>query len=138
MILTMLTMTLITTTGIAGNSEKDEVITTITHFATAADNSDVSALSEVLDENFRVVMNQLMGSDKVVVVNRETYLQMISSGKLGGDKREVKINNIDINGKNAVANVIFKGSKFTINSYLLLVKDATGKWLVVNDLPSVE
>lgn len=121
----------------ATQPEFEKVSEAIYAFASAADNNNVTELKSVLDDNFRVVMNQLMGSDKVVVLNKETYLQMVSSGKLGGDKREVKINGIDINGNNAVANVVLKGSKFTINSYLLLVKDATGKWLIVNDLPSI-
>lgn len=137
MVLTVLAMTLLTITGIANGSEKENVKKAVTDFANAADNSDVVALDEILDDNFRLVMNRLMGSEQVSVITKDVYLDMIKEGKLGGVKRTRQIHHVDITENNAVAKVSLLNDKMIINSYLLLVKDKNGKWKIVNDLPSV-
>ena len=126
----------------------EEVKKTIMQFATAADYQDPIILEEVLDANFRVVMNRLFGSEGVAIMPREVYLAKITFGsgglrakiknkEFGGDKREVTISNVTINGNTANALVSFKGSKMTFVSTLLLVLTKEGKWKLVADLPNV-
>jgi len=115
----------------------EEVKKTIMQFATAADYQDPIILEEVLDTNFRVVMNRLFGSDGVTIMPREVYLTKIKNKEFGGDKREVTISNVTINGNTASALVSFKGSKMTFVSTLLLVLTIEGKWKLVADLPNV-
>jgi len=110
---------------------------TIMQFATAADYQDPIILEEVLDTNFRVVMNRLFGSEGVTIMPREVYLAKIKNKEFGGDKREVTISNVTINGNTANALVSFKGSKMTFVSTLLLVLTNEGKWKLVADLPNV-
>ncbi|WP_416864806.1 MAG: nuclear transport factor 2 family protein [Imperialibacter sp.] len=115
----------------------EEVKKTIMQFATAADYQDPIILEEVLDTNFRVVMNRLFGSEGVTIMPREVYLAKIKNKEFGGDKREVTISNVTINGNTANALVSFKGSKMTFVSTLLLVLTKEGKWKLVADLPNV-
>jgi hypothetical protein len=114
-----------------------DVKQTINQFATAADYQDPIILEEVLDANFRVVMNRLFGSEGVAIMPREVYLAKIKNKEFGGDKREVTISNVTINGNTANALVSFKGSKMTFVSTLLLVLTSEGKWKLVADLPNV-
>ena len=115
----------------------EEVKKTVMQFATAADYQDPIILEDVLDTNFRVVMNRLVGSDGVTIMPREVYLAKIKNKEFGGDKREVTISNVTINGNTANALVSFKGSKMTFVSTLLLVLTKEGKWKLVADLPNV-
>ncbi|WP_339792994.1 nuclear transport factor 2 family protein [uncultured Imperialibacter sp.] len=115
----------------------EEVKKTIMQFATAADYQDPIILEEVLDANFRVVMNRLFGLEGVTIMPREVYLAKIKNKEFGGDKREVTISNVTINGNTANALVSFKGSKMTFVSTLLLVLTKEGKWKLVADLPNV-
>ncbi|MEQ8808665.1 MAG: nuclear transport factor 2 family protein [Imperialibacter sp.] len=115
----------------------EEVKKTIMQFATAADYQDPIILEEVLDTNFRVVMNRLFGSEGVAIMPREVYLAKIKNKEFGGDKREVTISNVTINGNTANALVSFKSNKMTFVSTLLLVLTKEGKWKLVADLPNV-
>ncbi|MEQ8413245.1 MAG: nuclear transport factor 2 family protein [Imperialibacter sp.] len=115
----------------------EEVKKTIMQFATAADYQDPIMLEEVLDTNFRVVMNRLFDSEGVAIMPREVYLAKIKNKEFGGDKREVTISNVTINGNTANALVSFKSNKMTFVSTLLLVLTNEGKWKLVADLPNV-
>ncbi|CAD5250521.1 MULTISPECIES: nuclear transport factor 2 family protein [unclassified Imperialibacter] len=115
----------------------EEVKKTIMQFATGADYQDSIILEEVLDANFTVVMNRLFGSEGVAIMPREVYLAKIKNKEFGGDKREVTISNVTINGNTANALVSFKGSKMTFVSTLLLVLTREDKWKLVADLPNV-
>ena len=112
-------------------------MTALQKFAKSGDNQDAAALDKLLDHNFRVVMNQLFGSTGVVVMTKEMYLDKIRNKEFGGDKREVKIEDLKIVGKSAHAKVTLKGSKMTFISFIQLVQDNTGTWKLVSDIPSV-
>jgi ketosteroid isomerase-like protein len=117
--------------------EKKKVEEAIITFGKSADAQDVKALDLVLDKNFRVLMNQMFGNTETVAMYKEMYLDKIGKKEFGGEKREVKIEQVIINGKNASAIVTFKGSKMTFVSLLQLSQDANGKWKIVNDAPTV-
>lgn len=110
----------------------------ITSFSKAGDNNDVKAMESLLDANYRIVMNQLFGSQEVSAVNREFYLSKIESKEWGGDSRTLTFGNVMIVGKNAVAEVTQKGNKSTMHSLIALVKDANGTWKLVSDTPSLD
>ncbi len=107
----------------------------IAQFAQAADVQDTNMLDALLDANFRIVMNQLFGSSKVVVMDRNTYLTKIEKKEFGGDERKVRIHEIIQNGNTATARVSFIGRKMTFVSMLQFVKNKDGAWKVVNDMP---
>jgi len=119
----------------AQTSDIASIEQTIRTFAKAGDNYDVKALEKCLDANYRVVMNRLFGSKKVVVLSREVYLSKIEKKEFGGDTRTVTVHNITINGSTANVKVTMKGSKLAFHSLITLVKNETGKWLLVSDTP---
>ncbi|MEO9475168.1 MAG: nuclear transport factor 2 family protein [Cyclobacteriaceae bacterium] len=117
--------------------DKEDVENAIMKFAKAGDENDVQKLSQVLDPNYRIVMNQLFGNTATVIIDRAAYLSKIESKEWGGDKRVVNVLKVDVNGNNASAKVEMVGEKMTMTSYFLLVKDVNGKWKLVTDLPTV-
>ncbi len=122
-----------------GYSSEVKAIEKVIHgFSRAGDANDAVALEQYLDKNYRVVMNRLFGSKDVAVLSRLVYLDKIKSKEFGGDKRELTIKNIVVNGTTASAQVIFKGSKITFISLLTLLKDEKGVWKLVGDVPIVK
>ncbi len=119
------------------NDDETPIRKTIGQFTQAADTQDADALSAVLDANYRIVMNQLFGSTEVMIMDRATYLSKIKNKEFGGDKRELKIEQIILNGKTANAKVMLKGAKMTFVSLLQLVKTNDGAWKVISDMPTI-
>jgi hypothetical protein len=130
---------LITTSTIMAQQKKEEmnVMQTITNFANAADVQDDKALELLLDNNFRLVLNQLFGNKGIAIITKQDYLAKIKAKEFGGDKREVTILNLTLSGNNAAAQAIFKGSKFTVVTFLQLIKTSEGEWKIINDLPEI-
>jgi hypothetical protein len=109
----------------------------ISKFAKAADERDEKALDEVLDNSFRLALNQMFGGKDVSVIDKKGYLERIQEKKFGGDKREVTTEKVEIMNNNASARVTLKGTKFTLVTLLQLGKSSEGIWKIVNDMPSV-
>lgn len=119
------------------NDEK--AIEVVIHsFAEAGDQQNVEALSDCLDDSYRIVMNQLFGSKEVSVMAREVYLQKIKAKEFGGDSRNTEVETILVNGNTASAKVIFKGKQMTFVSIIGLVKNAKGDWKMVSEVPVIQ
>lgn len=108
---------------------------TILEFAEAADNRDISVLTSVLHDEFRVTLNHILGAEKVTILTKPLYLEMTKSGKIGGDKRKIEIVSIDQTENNAIAKVSLSGNVLNFISYYLLIKNPSGKWQILHDLP---
>lgn len=121
----------------AQGSEVNQVKETIKAFSKAGDFNDTRELENLLDENYRVVMNQLFGSKELTVIPRAVFLEKIGSKEWGGDSRDLTIEHVLINGNTASAKVTFKGEKMTFVSILILAKNKDGKWKLLSDIPNV-
>ena len=129
---------LLGTVGLTQKSETNAIKEVIAAFALAGDNNDAASMEEYLDDNFRIVMNRLFGSKTVSVMPRAAYLAKIKAGELGGDKRKVTVEEIMMNGAVASAKVTLEGTKMTFTSLLTLIRDESGSWKLVSDVPSVK
>ena len=116
---------------------EEAVKTALRTFAKSGDNQDAATLDNLLDNNFRVVMNQLFGSTGVVVMTKEIYLEKIRNKEFGGDPRKVEIEELEIVGKTAQAKVTLTGSEMTFVSLIQLIQDQSGNWKLISDTPTV-
>ncbi|MBR08336.1 MAG: hypothetical protein CMP48_11760 [Rickettsiales bacterium] len=125
--------------SIAQTSKSEKMINeTITKFMLAGDSNDTESLKSLLNDNFRITMNQLFGSSEVSSVDKSFYLSKIQSKEWGGDQRQITIEDVVIVGKNASAKVTSVGQKSTMVSLLQLVQTASGSWQIVSDLPAMK
>lgn len=115
--------------------EKEDVKKAVISFVEAADAQNAEKVAEVLDEKFRLILNQLFGSSEVTAMDKPTYLQLIKDKKLGGDKRSVEFVSMEIVNQNASVRVKLKGSTLAFESFIQLIKTPEGKWKLINDLP---
>lgn len=127
-----------TLTNKAQNTDKSAIKATILAFSKAGDNNDADKLATCLDDNYRVVMNRLFGSDKVSVLTKEVYLEKIRSKAFGGDNRKVNIESIELTNSTAMAKVSLIGSKATFISLFTLIKNENNEWKLISDVPIVK
>lgn len=126
--------------GMTAKAQKNDVKAVkqvIGTFALAGDKNDATLLEKQLDDNYRIVMNQLFGSKEVEIMNKGTYLEKIRSKQFGGDKRKLDFKEVIINGNTAVVKVIMKGEKSTFHSLICLVKDVNNRWKLISDTPVI-
>ncbi len=126
------------TTALSQNPEEKAVKVAITNFAIAADNSDNVAIAKLLDDNFRIVMNQLFGSKEVSIMPKSVYVEKIRTKEFGGEPRKVTIENVMVNGNTASARVTYAGAKMTFVSLTSLIKNVDGQWKLVSEMPVVK
>ncbi len=118
-------------------SEVNSIREVVAVYAKAGDLQDASKMEKVLHEGFRVVWND-PAKKTVSLISKADYMQLLEAKKIGGDKRKVIIESIDISeGVNASARVTLDGEKGVFWNLLSLVK-VDGKWLVAQDLMSAK
>lgn len=118
------------------NLESSEIKQTIIDFAKAGDENDLNTLKRILDDNYRIVMNRLFGSDEIKMINKEMYLSKIKSKEWGGDNRKVEVREIIYNGNSASAIVNYKGEKMSFTSIIDLIKDKED-WKIIAETPKM-
>jgi hypothetical protein len=135
----ILLFTLLTSTTIMAQNKNEEtnITETITKFVNAADHQNEKELEILLDSNFRLSLNQMFGNTGLVFIDKQTYLNKIKAKEFGGDKRQIKLEQIIIMNNNASVKATFSGTKMTIITLLQLVKTNTGEWKILNDLPAI-
>ena len=109
----------------------------ITEFLTAGDLRDVTRLDAVLNPQYRVSVNQFMGSPGVTVIDRASYLGMIKAGKLGGTPREVRFKSVEVVGNLAFVRAELESEELHFDNLLVLAQDGLGDWTLLSDTPYV-
>lgn len=121
----------------AQQSEEKAIKKVVTAFAQAGDQNDATALDQLLDANYRVVMNRLFGSKEASVMPRAVYLDKIKNKEFGGDTRKLRFHEILLNGNTATVKVTLAGQKMRFDSLLVLIKNEVGDWKLMSDIPVI-
>lgn len=124
--------------SVLGGNDSDKIQAAVKEFVKSADKQDVSSMDKIMHKEFRTVANQLFGAPEVSVINKSTYLAMMKEGKLGGDSRKVKIEEVEVIGNNAVVKATFTGKKLIFQTFVQLVKGSDGAWKVISDMPAIQ
>lgn len=109
----------------------------VLQFIEAGDSRNVVALDSVLHPEFRVVANQLNGGSTTTVITRSDYLALIAAGKLGGDKRTVKIESLEVVQNNAAVKATITGTTMVFQSFYHVIRTEKGQWQLIQDLPFI-
>ncbi len=119
----------------AQTNETKSIEKVIHEFSKAGDDSDVNKLDDLLDDNFRIIMNRMFGSKKVAIMPKSGYLKKIKSKEWGGYSRTTTIEHIVINGNSATAKVTHVSKKATMISLIVLVQGDNNEWKLISDTP---
>ncbi len=119
------------------NTTETQIKTTIINFVMAADQQDDIALASLLDDDFRLALNQMFGNAGLVLIDKKTYLAKIKAKEFGGDQRKVEFESVFIHNNTSTVIAKFTGQKMTILTALQLIKSNDGIWKLLNDLPNL-
>jgi len=120
------------------NAQNKAIQKVILKFVQAGDQNNVEILESCLDDNFRIVMNQLFGKTDVQLLPKTIYLSKIKSKEFGGDKRKVTFEKIVSNETSACVKVKITGTKMTMVSLITLIKNHKGLWKLISDIPIIK
>ncbi len=124
--------------GCKAQSTDEEAIKQVIHqYVSYGDKQDAEKLALLLDDNYRIVMNRLFGSNEVSIMPRAVYLEKIKNKEFGGDKREVTFHQLTLNQTTASIKVTLKGAKMESISIFTLVKSTDNTWQIVGELPVI-
>lgn len=115
-----------------------KITQTIHDFSTGVDKGNVKQTAGTLHSEFRAIVNRLFGAKEVSVMSRNLYLDLLKQGKIGGDTRTVKVHSINVTDNVAVARVTFTGKELVFHTFMQLIEDELGNWLIISDMPNVE
>jgi Putative lumazine-binding len=121
----------------AVSPEQPAVEAAAMQFLTGADKSDVAVLDAVLHAQYRLLLNRVFG-DAVTIMDKPTYLKMITDKKIGGTPRDSKIIATTVAGNVATVEVTSSSAKAEFHSFLNFIKEPDGKWRLVSDTPNVK
>ncbi len=122
----------------SGNSaENDRIKTAVRAFSQNADKQNVEGMTSILHKDFRAIVNRLFGSTEVSLMDKEAYLGLLKAGKIGGDDRTVSISEMTVIENNASVKVVLTGKELKFETIMQLVKDASGNWKVISDMPYI-
>lgn len=119
-------------------SEKKKVEAKVEAFAEAASAANIEAMDAILHSDFRVILNQFMGSPDVTIMTKDAYLAGMKAGKIGGTPHEMKVGKVKILGHTAIAQATMTSEAMTMNIHFSFVQNPDGDWKLIGDLPFVE
>lgn len=95
--------------------------------------NDIERLQPILHDNFRIVFNNT-AENKVQIIDRANYLDLIEKKVFGGEARDVKIETMQIDeGLMASVKTQQQGSKNTIFALKQFVYQE-GRWLMTEEI----
>ena len=116
--------------------DKSEIEGVIKDYVTSTDNKNVDELDGLFyDKAAFVCVNKI--TNKVIECDKDTYLNQVKTGKLGGWARNFEVENIDMNGETAVAKVVITDSRLKQIEFVSLAK-MDGKWKIVSRTYTLE
>lgn len=117
----------------AAQADPKAIKQVLQHYQEATYTRDMKLLDQAFHDDFRVVALTPEGPR---VLNKDTYMSLLETGKIGGVERKLDIKHIDIEGKTAHAKISLSSEKMVFNDQLQLVLMDQG-WQIVNNLTQV-
>lgn len=120
------------------NPVEQDIKEKVLKFAEAIEWQNVEKLDNLLHQNFRVVANQYPKADVTTILDKATYLKLITAKKIGGKAYKVNFKSIIVEQHNATVVAKFEGGESTMSLTLLLVKSNAGKWEIISDMAIIK
>lgn len=112
------------------NPSKDKIKSVLKDYVESADQRDLKLADKSMHKSFTQYLD-FMGSG-IGRSDRELYKQMLSSKKIGGEKRSFKIETIDIVDQIAFAKLVITSPTLIFYDYVTLMKDKNTDWSIVS------
>lgn len=118
------------------STEDTAIQTTVEKFVNASQNKDSKELSNVLSSDFSFLdYNNI--TKKGVQMSKDSYIDNIKNGTIGGWAAKLNINSIDVTDNTAMAKVELVDSRVKRSGYLTLIK-VDGGWEILNGVYTLQ
>ncbi len=125
------TLTFVPLASSARPSAEVAVRQAVSKFIDAGDRQDAKAIDQLTAERFRVVF-QVSGAKETTVLDRKTYRQLLTEGKLGGKPRRVDIRSVQVHGRMAHVQLQLQREDAVFDGAMTLV-ESEQSWKVIQD-----
>ncbi len=117
-------------------TDKEQVIAALKNFTEGADEANIDRLSKAMHKDFLNIQNGYFDKKGVYLINKEDYVEHVSTGKFGGVPREINIHSVDIMEDMAMVKLTLSSEYLHFHSYISLVNE--DGWTVIGNFPKVE
>ena len=105
----------------------------IESYVQGADEQQVELVDQAFHQDFQVFAHS---EGSIRVLNKATYLALLSAGKIGGTKRQIKYIDLQMDGPIGTARIELVGEKVTFRDHLSLIQDGE-TWKIVSNVTQV-
>ena len=110
-------------------SEEINMKKTIESYVRGADEQNIELVESVFHNNFQVFAHS---EGSVRVLDKQTYLKLLETGKIGGSKRQIEYLDIHADDLVGTARINLVGETVTFHDHLNLIKE-NGSWKIVSN-----
>jgi hypothetical protein len=109
----------------------------IGRYVKAIDTNNIESVEQHLHSDFRAMVGADTAPGECKIISRASYLNLLATGKIGGEQREVAVQFVHINGANAIAFVRIENEQRLFLTYYNLIKKQ-GEWQLISDMPKLK
>lgn len=117
-------------------SYQEQVKQTINTYVESIYKRDSNTLDKILDHESKIIVISKV-IDKVLVLNRDEYLNKLKQGAVGGWLRTLEIVQVDGNDRIAYAKILLKDKRIKQLEIITLISEE-GNWKIVNSISTIE
>ncbi|MGH1516541.1 nuclear transport factor 2 family protein [Chryseobacterium sp. JK1] len=115
----------------------EDIKQAIEKFIKGGDNSDPSALEEILHPQYQNIQDGFFEKPGIFVISKENYVQLVRDKVFGGKPRDITYHSIEQKNNIAYATVSLESPTHEFSSLITCVQEE-GKWRIITNLPSIK
>lgn len=108
----------------------------VENYVTALAQRSTQAIDSLLHPEFKVIANKSIAAHTSTFLSKTNYLDMIRSGKAGGDVYTIEDLSIQVMGPTAMAQYTLHGRQTTMHVFLQFIQEDED-WKIVSNMPYV-
>lgn len=112
------------------------ISTLVESYVSALSHRSIEAIDSLLHPEFKVIANKSIAAHTSAFLSKANYLDMIRSGKAGGDDYTIENLSIHVMGPTAMAQYTLHGRQTIMHVFLQLIQEG-GDWKIVSNMPYV-
>ncbi|REC72678.1 hypothetical protein DRF60_20015 [Chryseobacterium elymi] len=114
-----------------------EIRQAIEKFIKGGDTNDTTLLEQVLHQNYQNIQDGFFDQPGIFVISKEEYIRLVRDKVFGGKPRTVIYHSLEQKNNIAHAKVSLESPTLRFSSLITCVLEH-GKWLVINNIPTIE
>src|SRR5689334_12977956 len=112
------------------------ISTLVENYVSALAQRSIETIDSLLHPEFKVIVNKSVPHQLSAFLSKTNYLDMIRSGKAGGDDYKIEDLSLHVMGPTAMAQYTLHGRQTIMHVFLQLIQEGED-WKIVSNMPYV-